>query len=94
MTEKETDWQQLMDGLTAALEALNRCQPHLNADDLERICLARHFIRRVLLSMARQESVALSRAERLHAKGYQFVPDAALRAAMGGSVSLDTEDDA
>jgi hypothetical protein len=33
-------------------------------------------------------------AERLHAKGYQPVPDAALRSVMGGSVSLDAEDDA
>jgi len=34
-----------------------------------------------------------SMAERLREKGYEPVPDAALRAMLGGSVSLETEDD-
>jgi hypothetical protein len=78
--------------LTAALDALKRCDPHLNADDLERSNLARYFIRRVILNMVRQEGVALSRADRLQAKGYQSIPDATLRAMLGGSVSLADED--
>jgi hypothetical protein len=77
---KEPDWQQLMDGLTAALETLKQCDPHLNADDLERSNLARYFIRRVILGMTRDMS------RRLREKGYQSIPDAALRAMLGGSV--------
>jgi hypothetical protein len=33
-------------------------------------------------------------SRRLRAKGYQSIPDATLRAMLGGSVSLETEDDA
>jgi hypothetical protein len=91
------DHQQLMiNNLSNTLDLLKRCEPYLDADDIERSCLARHFIRRIILGMVRSEGVVKpSLADRLRDKGYQPVPDATLQAMLGDlarSVSLNHDE--